>query len=281
MTLLQSFLRIAYFPLMFIGFNGISIYITNETLGFGWVLLLMLLALITSFSVERVIPYNTDWNESHDDTKRDIFHFFVNETMNYAGIFLLPFLSVFTLYPEIWPNDWPFLLQLIFAVVVFDFATTLFHYLSHKHPFFWKFHAVHHAPVRLYGFNGIMKHPFFQIMDSLVAVVPLLIIGIPQEVAHCLIFAIFIQLLNQHSNADISTGPLRLFIVTAELHRFHHLKGKSGDVNFALFLSVWDRLLGTTYYEERALTEQDLGIGNDPDYPTNYLEQLQKPFQKK
>ena len=278
---LRSLLRVTFFPVMFIGFNGLSIWIANEALGFGSTLLLMFIALITSFMVEIIIPYNADWNESQGDTKRDIFHFFTNETMNYAGIFLLPFLSVFTLYPEVWPKEWPFLLQLIFAIVIFDLATTLFHYFSHKKPILWKFHAVHHAPARLYGLNGIMKHPLFQVMDSLVAVGPLLVIGIPQEVAHCLVFAIFIQLLIQHSNADMSTGPLRFLFATAELHRFHHLKGKAGDVNFALFLSVWDRILGTAYYEDRVLTEGDLGIGSEPNYPKGYLQQLKKPFGKK
>ena len=118
-------------------------------------------------------------------------------------------------------------------------------------------------------------------MDSLVAVGPLLIIGIPQDVAYCLVFAIFIQLLIQHSNADMSTGPLRFLFATAEVHRFHHLKGKAGDVNFALFLSVWDRVLGTAYYDERILSEQDLGISGVIEYPQSYIRQLKEPFKNR
>ncbi|MBL4799620.1 MAG: sterol desaturase family protein [Oleispira sp.] len=277
---MKHLLKISYFPLFIIGFIGAGIYSTQQQMGFHYTLVLMAAALFVSFVVERVIPYNQDWNQSKGDQLRDLIHFVVNETMNYSGIFLLAFIPSLALSAELWPQQWPFFLQVLFALLIFDVSSTLFHYFSHKNTFFWRFHAIHHAPKRLYGFNGIMKHPVFQLFDSVVAVGPLLLLGMPQDVAFMLVYCIFIQLLMQHSNADMKTGWLRLIFATAEVHRFHHLKGKQGDVNFGLFLSIWDRLLGTAYYEHRTspLADLDIGIGSEPDYPKDYLGQIQRPF---
>ena len=278
--MLKYLLQITYFPIFIVGFIGTGIYCTQQQMGFQYTLLLMAAAILVSFVVERAIPYNQDWNQSKSDQLRDVIHCVVNETLNYSGIFLLAFLPSLALSPDLWPQQWPFVLQVLFALLVFDIGTTLFHYLSHKNAFFWRFHAVHHAQKRLYGFNGIMKHPVFQLFDSVVAVGPLLLLGMPQDVAFMLVYSIFIQLLIQHSNADIKTGIFRFLFATAEVHRFHHLKGKAGDVNFGLFLCIWDRLLGTAYYEDRAmpLADTDVGIGSEPNYPNSYLGQIQRPF---
>jgi len=281
MKQIKSALQIVYFPMMIIVFIGTEIVIAKNDLGFHYTLLLMALALFVSFVVERIIPHKSSWNKNKGDLKRDIYHFWVNEVMNYSSMFLLPFLSMFALFPHVWPSHWSFTFQLILAIVILDIGSTLFHYLCHKNAFFWRFHAVHHAPTRLYGLNGIMKHPVFQAIDGLFALGPLIIIGIPQDVAFALIFSIFIQLLIQHTNADIKTGWFRALFATAELHRFHHLKGRAGDVNFALFFSIWDRLLGTAYFQHRKpLSDHEIGIGNT-DYPVDYWSQIKKPFEFK
>jgi len=84
----------------------------------------------------------------------------------------------------------------------------------------------------------------------------------------------------QHSNVDMRLGPLRYLLALAPVHRFHHLKNAAeGDVNFGLFTTFWDRLLGTAYYDRsRSFSSDDLGIGDQPNYPTGYLSQLIKPF---
>jgi len=279
MAIAKQILKIIYFPLMSIIFVGAEILVSTNNFGFHYTLLLMALALIVSFGVERIIPHKASWNDSQQDVGRDILHFLVNESMNYIGMFLLPFLSVFALFPQVWPSDWGFAFQLLLAIVLFDIGSTLFHYLSHKNALLWRFHAIHHAPTRLYGFNGVMKHPAFQLLDGFFALGPLVIIGIPQDVAISLVYCVFIQLLIQHSNADLKTGALRWIFATAEIHRFHHLKGKAGDVNFGLFFSVWDRLLGTTYFIKREpLGDSEIGIGNTH-YPSRYWAQIKKPFE--
>lgn len=94
-------------------------------------------------------------------------------------------------------------------------------------------------------------------------------------------FCVAIQLLLQHSNADTRLGPFKYLFAANEVHRFHHRKEKGiGDVNFGLFLAVWDHFLGTFHYEQRSapFVSQELGIGSHPDYPQDYWNQLLQPF---
>jgi hypothetical protein len=47
--------------------------------------------------------------------------------------------------------------------------------------------------------------------------------------------------------------------------------GTAGDVNFGLFLTAWDHLLGTAFDAPGyRLQQRDLGIGSQPDYPRDY-----------
>jgi sterol desaturase/sphingolipid hydroxylase (fatty acid hydroxylase superfamily) len=94
-------------------------------------------------------------------------------------------------------------LQLLLAIALADLGITLVHYASHRSPLLWRLHAVHHSVTRLYGFNGLMKHPMHQLLETLGGTLPLLLLGLPVEVASLLAFSVSIQLLLQHSNVDM------------------------------------------------------------------------------
>lgn len=67
------------------------------------------------------------------------------------------------------------------------------------------------------------------------------------------------------------------------MHRFHHQKWAGiGDVNFGLVTNIWDHLLGTFHLEARErFTSDELGIGEEPDYPNTYFRQIVRPFSKR
>lgn len=280
MVCLIMLAKILYVPLLLLGFNGLAVWLF--TIGAPhWVLApLLFLALWVSFTLERRIPYVEDWNKPHNDRFRDIAHFIVNESANVGSILILPMLAAMIPWTGVWPQTWPLWQQVLLAVIVADFGITIAHYYSHKWNLLWRFHAVHHSVKRMYGFNGLMKHPAHQAVEMVAGTTPLLLAGLPQDVAFLLAFAIAIQLLLQHSNVDMRIGPLRYLLALAPVHRFHHLKeAGEGDVNFGLFTTLWDRLLGTAYFDKKkAFSSEDLGIGDQPDYPTGYFVQLIKPF---
>lgn len=269
-----------YAPVFLLGFVGTAAWWVGHRHGGAlWLLPLLSLAALLSFLAEHLWPYDAGFNRSHGDRARDATHALVNEGLNLLSIGLIPLLAG-RLPWQCWPSHWPFAIQLLLAIVGADFGLTLMHYASHRVGWLWRLHAVHHSVSRMYGFNGLMKHPLHQALEAVGGVLPLLLLGMPYPLAAVLAFAIAIQLLLQHANIDLRPGPLGRLMAWAPLHRFHHLRyGRAGDVNFGLFFTVWDRLLGTAFDAPAyRLGGRDLGIGSQSDYPRDYLGQLLAPF---
>lgn len=277
---MRTVLKITYAPTMLLGFNGAAVWIVASDAPPLWLLPLLLAAIATSLIVERLIPYEPAWNRDRGDSGRDVVYAFAYEASVYLSVALIPLLTLLSPAAGLWPSAWPLWGQLVFAVVIADFGITLCHYASHRVEWLWRFHAPHHSVTRMYGFNGLIKHPVHQALETAAGTTPLVLLGMPLEVGLLLGFAITVQLLLQHSNADMRIGPMRHVLALAPLHRFHHQRWAGiGDVNFGLFTNIWDHLLGTAAYEPaKRFTSADLGIGKQPDYPVGYLAQLAAPF---
>lgn len=276
----RSVLKIAYAPVMLVGFIGAAVAVVSNDLSRFWLLPLVLAAIAASFVIERLIPYHADWNSDRGDSRRDIIYAFFYEASVYASVALIPLLTLLSPTNGLWPTVWPIWGQLLLAIIIADFGITLCHYASHRVEWLWRFHAPHHSVKRMYGFNGLIKHPVHQALETAAGTTPLVLLGMSTDMGLLLGFAITIQLLLQHSNADMRIGPLRYVLALAPLHRFHHQKWAGiGDVNFGLFTNLWDYLLGTAVYDGgKRFTSDDLGIGKQPDYPTSYIGQLAAPF---
>lgn len=270
-------MRILYAPLFFFGFIAAALALATRPL---WLLPLLASAVLLSFTCEWLIPYKTAWNQTQGEGRRDLCHALVNECLTLSSVASIPLLASCLPATDLWPVHWPLALQLLLAIVVADLGITLVHYASHRSPLLWRLHAVHHSVTRLYGLNGLLKHPVHQLLETLGGTLPLLVLGLPVEVATLLAFSVSIQLLLQHGNVDMRIGGLRHVFAWAPVHRLHHLKyGTTGDVNFALFFPLWDRMLGTVLYlPGYALADDDMGIGDRPDYPQAYLAQLREPW---
>ncbi len=276
-----GFVRYGFLPLMLLGVNGLGVWLVAAGAPGTWLVAALLGAIALSFGAERVLPYREEWNRSHDDFARDTLHALVNEAANFGTLLLLPVFASLLAVGGLWPHTWPFALQVALAVVVVDVGIALAHYASHRIELLWRFHAVHHSVKRMYGFNGLMKHPIHQAIETAAGTTPLIAMGLPPDVALALVFAVAVQLLLQHSNVDYRVGPLRYVLALNVVHRFHHQKDPElGDVNFGLFTTVVDHLLGTFHYEDRGprFTSEELGIGARPNYPSSYVAQLVEPF---
>lgn len=272
--------RYGYVPFMLLGLNGIGIAVASAGAPKYWLLAVLAVAIAASFLVERIIPYQVDWNHDHRDTVRDRIHVAVNEILVLASVAAVPLLAMINPAAGIWPTGWPFVVQVLIAVLVADLGITVVHLASHKIGVLWRFHAVHHSITRFYGLNGLMKHPLHQTVEMAAGVAPLVVIGLPVDVAAVLALAVAVQLLLQHSNADYRVGAAKYVLALNEGHRFHHLKWAGiGDVNFGLFTLVWDHLLRTFSFDPaRRFDSAQLGMAAKPDYPSGYLRQLVFPF---
>lgn len=276
-------LRFGYLPLVLLGWNGLGMLVVERGASKAWLPMLLVLAIGLSFIAERILPYEADWNRAHGDSLRDTLHAAVNEAANFSTLLLLPIFTSLVAIEGVWPSQLPFIVQVLLSILVLDVGITLAHLASHRVQVLWRFHAVHHSVKRMYGFNGLMKHPLHQALETVSGTTPLILLGLPTDVATALVFAVAVQLLLQHSNVDYWVGPLRYVLAVNEVHRFHHQKdAELGDVNFGLFTTLWDQLLGTFHFEEREpFVSDDLGIGAEPDYPVDYWPQLVEPFRAK
>ncbi len=282
MNALRSLVSCAFAPTFFVFFIGAGVWLVESGSSKVWLIALLLPAIAVSFIAERLVPFEEAWNSARGDSLRDVIHAVVNELSNVVAIAAIPVLAALTHGLDVWPSDWPLWAQLAVAVFIADFGITMAHYASHKIEALWRLHAVHHSVERMYGFNGLMKHPLHQAFELAAGTTPLLLMGMPFEIGALLGFAAAIQLLLQHSNVNMRVGPLIYIWAVAPGHRHHHLADKEkGDVNFGLFTMVWDHLLGTFVKDRPQPRDGDLGVAGRPDFPVSYVAQLVDPFQRR
>lgn len=276
---MTNILKMAYAPAFFLGFVGAGVALVMSGAPTWSLGLVLVAAIATSLVCERLLPYEKDWNTDKNDTWRDIVHACVNEGSILLAALMIPVLAALSPF-SVWPNEWPILVQLPLAIIICDLGITFMHRLSHSVEPLWAFHAPHHSIKRLYGFNGLMKHPVHQTLEIAMGTGPLILLGLQTEVATLLGLSVACQLLLQHSNVDMKIGFLRHFWGLAPVHRFHHVnKAGEGDVNFGLFTTLGDRLMGTLHHDdETRFSAANTGIENRDDYPTGYIAQLAQPF---
>lgn len=286
--LAKSLVRYGYVPFMLLGLNAVAFYIVTTSASrwdYLWLLPLLVIAFLASHASERILPAYREWNDEKGDGKTNLTHVLVYEFNNVAGILMIPFVGwLFSVKPEgllgIWPREWPVLAQLLLAIVLADLVFTLIHFISHRRHMLWRLHAVHHGVGRLYGLNGVVRHPLHQLLDMAIGTAPLAIAGMQMHIATLLGFAISVMLIVQHSNIAYALGPFRNHLSIGAIHHLHHVNwGKEGDCNFGLFFTIWDRFLGTFVAEPpRAIQAHDMGIDEVPQFPKSYSEQLAFPF---
>ncbi len=282
MSMLRTFVRVAYAPFMMLGLTGAAYWVVVNGYSYFWLAPLIAIAYATAFAAEQIAPFFPEWNKhaEHGDTSANIWHTVVYEISALNGVLLIPLIQWMFPYQGIWPSHWPLWGQLVLAFLIADFAFMVIHYASHKLPLLWRLHAVHHGVGRLYGFNGVIRHPIHQAIDMIIGQAPLVVMGMTQEVALVLGFVITVTLIVQHSNVDQRLGPLDGWLAIGRVHHLHHVNwGTEGDCNFGLFFSVWDRVFGTFHAKPpRPIRYDDMGVDELPHFPKSYWEQLLLPF---
>jgi sterol desaturase/sphingolipid hydroxylase (fatty acid hydroxylase superfamily) len=285
MEVLRSAVRYGYAPFMMLGLPAAAygvVVSAQSTWGYLWLLPLLGLAYATAFAAEQIAPFFEEWNdhEAHGDTKTNVFYTLAYELSAINGVTMIPLICWLFPFQGLWPTQWPMWGQALLAFLAADFAFMMMHYLSHRFSPLWRLHAVHHGVGRLYGFNGVIRHPLHQSIDMIVGTAPLVIMGMPVAVALILGFLISVTLIVQHSNVDTRLGPLDGQLSIGRIHHLHHVNwGTEGDCNFGLLLTVWDKLLGT-YSDKpsRPITASDMGVDELPNFPKSFVEQLILPF---
>ena len=212
MAVLRALVRYGYAPFMILGLNAAAFWIVTQGYGYAWLAPLLIVALASAHLAERVAPWYEEWNDpgrDHHDHGANIAHLIVYEISNVNGLLLIPVIVWLFPFQGFWPDQWPILAQWVLAILLADFGFMVVHMVSHRVPLLWRLHAVHHGVGRLYGMNGLVRHPLHQALDMVVATAPLVILGMPVNVAVLLGFSVSIMLIVQHSNVAYVLGPFR------------------------------------------------------------------------
>ena len=140
-------------------------------------------------------------------------------------------------------------LEIVLAVVLMDYTLYLWHVLTHKIPFLWRFHVVHHIDRDLDALTAVRFH-FGELIIAVVwRAAQILVIGVSPASLKAWQFFVFPSILFHHSNLrlpEIADKALQNFIVTPRLHGIHHsIIRAETDSNWSSGLTVWDKIHGT------------------------------------
>jgi sterol desaturase/sphingolipid hydroxylase (fatty acid hydroxylase superfamily) len=145
--------------------------------------------------------------------------------------------------------DWPFWLEIVLAVVAFDFAIYLQHVMFHAVPLFWRLHMVHHADLDFDVTSGLRFHTLEILLSALVKLGVVLVLGPPAVAVVAFEVLLNATSMFNHSNVKMPgwlDRLLRWFVVTPDMHRVHHsVIHRETNSNFGFNLPWWDYLLGT------------------------------------
>lgn len=143
----------------------------------------------------------------------------------------------------------PAWLEVLLAILMFDLAIWAQHLITHKVPFLWRFHRVHHADRDMDVTTAIRFHPL-EIAASMLLKLGLVYLIGPAAWA-VIAFEVLLNgtALFNHANLSLPLAldrVLRLVLVTPDMHRVHHSALRAEhDSNYGFALSIWDRMFGT------------------------------------
>lgn len=157
----------------------------------------------------------------------------------------------------------PKLLETFLAVILMDYTLYLWHVLTHKVPFLWRFHLVHHIDLDLDASTALRFHFGELTISALWRAAQIMVIGVsPTPFAAWQLF-LFPEILFHHSNVELPVWlekSLAKLIVTPRLHGIHHsIVRDETDSNWSSGLTVWDWLHGTLKTDV-ALNEITIGV---------------------
>lgn len=158
----------------------------------------------------------------------------------------------------------PYAVEIILAILFFDFAIWFQHLITHKIPLLWRLHRVHHSDVDIDVTTAIRFHPL-EILISMLLKISLVYLMGPSALA-IILFEIILNGTAMFNHANMRL-PLQLdaivrrVLVTPDMHRVHHSVHRAEhDSNYGFSLSIWDRIFGT-YIAQPAEGHDDMKIG--------------------
>ncbi|VVT32745.1 sterol desaturase family protein [Rhizobium sp. EC-SD404] len=160
--------------------------------------------------------------------------------------------------------DIPVWLAGLVAFIVLDFAIWLEHWASHRFPLLWRIHRMHHADNGFDFTTALRFHPLEIVLSMVWKAAIVILLGAPALAV--LIFEIVLNGASMFNHANLRLpkwldAPLRLVVVTPDMHRVHHSTDmRETNSNYGFNFPFWDRLFGT-YVAQPRRGHDDMEIG--------------------
>ncbi len=159
-------------------------------------------------------------------------------------------------------------LHVILAIVLLDYTLYVWHVLTHRVSWLWRFHLVHHVDLDLDASTALRFHACELALSVPWRAMQIAAIGVPPDALRIWQNLLLLSILFHHSNVELPIDVERLvarLVVTPRIHGIHHsIVPEETDSNWSGGLTVWDYLHGTLRLD---VPQQAITIGV-PAYPT-------------
>jgi len=208
----------------------------------------------------------------------DLTHLLVNGVLVAAATFVLVVVAAIPLLPlrrlDI-EGALPGAAAVVLAGTVALVGSYWGHRLTHRVPFLWRFHAVHHSTEHMDWVAAGRLHPLDSAFTQACAAVPLVGLGYDGGGVAGITVLVAVLAIFQHANVRLRLPVVRWIVPTPEWHHWHHATDAAArDTNFGL--PVIDKVFGTAYLP-RDGRPGGFGIA-DPVPPAGYVAHLRYPF---
>ena len=140
----------------------------------------------------------------------------------------------------------PRALRVVLGFVLLDYTLYLWHWLNHRVPGLWRFHAVHHVDLDLDSTTGLRFHFGELALAAGFRAAQVLLLGVDRDTLSAWQQALLLSVVFHHSNLELpieAERALQYVFVTPRMHGIHHsTRPDETDSNFSSLLSCWDRL---------------------------------------
>lgn len=143
----------------------------------------------------------------------------------------------------------PFWVELLVTLLLLDLVIWAQHWATHKVPFLWRLHRVHHSDENLDVSSALRFHPIEIVLSMLLKIGVVYVLGADPWVVVAYEVLLNGMAMFNHANIRLPNAmekALRLVVVTPDMHRIHHsIDRAEHDMNYGNALSIWDRVFGT------------------------------------
>jgi sterol desaturase/sphingolipid hydroxylase (fatty acid hydroxylase superfamily) len=140
-------------------------------------------------------------------------------------------------------------LRVVLGFLLLDYTLYLWHWLNHRVPVLWRFHAVHHIDIDLDSTTGVRFHFGELALAAGFRAAQIILLGVDDVTLRVFQRMLLLSVIFQHSNLELPVGVERGLLpltVTPRMHGVHHsTRVIETNTNFSSLFSWWDRLHGT------------------------------------